>query len=111
MMMNDHQLIHMALSPLRLLCNGVSDTFCQAHFYNEDGMPFYAHYGLLLLNWLASNSNNNFWMIMAKCIAWAVVLVLTGACQLVEMTLGGAAVAPLVLFGTATVYLARGARK
>jgi hypothetical protein len=39
-----HNLIHVALSPFRMFCMGVSSKMCQ--IYDEQGMPFYVSYGL-----------------------------------------------------------------
>ena len=42
--MTHQNFIHIALSPFRMICMGVSSNVCQ--IYDDEGMPFYVSYGL-----------------------------------------------------------------
>jgi Hint module len=97
-LLNDHQLVHMALSPYRLLCNGVSHTFCETRIYMDNGMPHYAHYGMQLLNWLLSSH----WII-TQWIGLSMIVLVTGTFQLLEMVFG-ASLTPLFVLLVATMY-------
>lgn len=97
-LLNDHQLIHMALSPYRLLCSGVSRTFCDTRFYMDNGMPHYAHFGMQLLNWLLGSH----WII-TQWIGLSVIILVAGAFQLLELTVG-ASLAPLMVLLVAAIY-------
>jgi len=95
-LVSDHEIIHFALSPYRLLCQGVSSHFCADQSYsNEDGMPYYAHYGLELLAWIFDSSDNIVGSSL-RVVAFAIAFSLLGVCRLLEASLG-AALAPLIL--------------
>ena len=85
---SDHDLIQIALSPYRMLCKGVSSTYCDIRNYNEDGMPYYVQHGLEILRWVLSGN------IVTQVVGFAVVLLFLGCCQLAELLFG--AYAPLV---------------
>jgi hypothetical protein len=50
--MSQHFGIHLVLSPLRMLCRGVSPGVCQ--MYDADGMPHYVSGGIKVLQWFDS---------------------------------------------------------
>ena len=54
--MSQHDLIHLALSPFRIMCMGVSKQLCQS--LGDDGMPRYVSRGIQLAKWLDSMNLN-----------------------------------------------------
>jgi len=97
-LVSDHDIIHLSLSPYRMICAGITAKFCDADFlHTEDGMPIYAHYGLTFLQWLADSN------VVVQAIGWPMVLLLAGACHVIE-SMFGASLAPLVLFLAAVYY-------
>jgi hypothetical protein len=95
--MSHHTLVHIALSPYRLACNGVSAQLCNERFSNEDGMPYYVDFGLGLLRW--AMQLNAF----AKGLVLAAIVAVTGSFFVLE-SLCGPTTAPLALFACAGIY-------
>lgn len=93
--MSQHRGIHMAMSPLRMLCMGVSNSFCNTD--NEQGMPAYVHRGIALARF-AEEQN-----IVVQYLMALVAIVVFASSLFVENTFG-AAMAPLALFMAATAY-------
>ena len=87
----DHDLIHVALAPYRLLCMGVSGAFGDSRHNLDNGMPFYVHYGLELLKWVLNKN------LAIRAVALSAIFILSGGCHLVESVFG-ASLVPLLLF-------------
>lgn len=94
---SDHALIHMALSPYRMVCSGISSGLCGTDQYDEDGMPHYVRYGLGLLHWM--NSSN----VLVQVVVMAGIVLVTGAFWSLELLLG-ASWAPLMVFLATLAY-------
>ncbi|CAB9496074.1 expressed unknown protein [Seminavis robusta] len=47
--MSQHDGIHMALAPFRMLCMSTSSSFC--HDYDKNGMPKHVAWGIRVLQW------------------------------------------------------------
>lgn len=48
--MSQHNLIHLALSPFRMVCMGLSSNLCQMN--EKDGMPSMVYWGIQVAQWL-----------------------------------------------------------
>jgi len=77
-----HAYTHLGLAPFRLLCQGVSSSFGTS-FNEETGMPFYAHMSVSLTQWALHQQH-----FVVQALVFAVIVLLTGACWVVEATLG-----------------------
>ena len=104
--LSDHDVIHLSLSPYRLICQGVSARFCDLSYSTEDGMPYYVHYGLELLGWVFGSQSSTPMSIL-QALALAVVFMFTGACRVLELTFG-AAFAPLAVLVVVSTYVSIG---
>lgn len=98
--LSDHSLIHMSLSPYRMLCSGVSARFCDTDNNGEDGMPHYVRYGLNLLHWVSDSG------IAVQFVAWPAIVAVSGSFWLLEL-LFGASMAPLMVLLAAVAYSAQ----
>jgi len=94
---SDHNLIHMTLSSYRMVCSGISASFCDTNTYGEDGMPHFVQYGLRFLHWIKSCN------VMVQAIASAALVVPAGFTFAWEM-LFGASMGPLMAFVAAVAY-------
>ena len=86
--MSQHDYVHTGLSPFRLFCVGISESLCNT--YDEDGLPHYASFSINLNKWLHTQN------IVIETIALLAVLLLTGACMILENTFGPS-LAPLAV--------------
>ncbi|CAB9502526.1 expressed unknown protein [Seminavis robusta] len=84
-------MVHLTLAPYRLVCFGVSSSFCRSSFSNEDGMPYYAYYGLELLRIVNGIQN-----VVLRSVGLAMIMGVTGAFRAAEVMFG-ASLAPLVI--------------
>lgn len=94
---SDHALVHMALSPYRMVCSGISASFCGTNTYDEDGMPYFVHYGLRFLRWMKSCSA------IVQATTLAALVVSAGSLFAWEMIFG-ASMGPLMVFLAAVAY-------
>lgn len=88
-MFSQHDYVHLGLSPFRLMCMGISSSFCSD--YNEDGIPSYPAFAIRLNEWAHSQN------VVVQSLVLLAVLLLTGVCMLLENTFG-ATWAPVVVF-------------
>jgi len=92
--MSQHDYIHAGLSPMRLLCMGISSSYCSTD--NESGIPFYARLSIAVNEWINAKP------VMVQAVAFASVLVLIGSSAAVE-TVFGPSLAPLALLLLGTI--------
>lgn len=105
-LLSDHSLIHMTLSPYRMVCAGISQHFCKPESYNDDGMPYYVEYGLGLLHWMNNSNDDSGSSSILKALVFAAVIGLNGACWSLEL-LFGASLAPLMVFIATVAYISQ----
>merc|ERR1711862_310519 len=86
---------HMGMSPMRMLCMGVSSSFCEVH--DEDGLMPWVRLGQVLLEW-----GMGFNVFIQALLCGLYVVVLAGF-NVVELVFG-ATLSPLIL---ATLFIAR----
>jgi len=86
---------HMGMSPMRMLCMGVSSSFCEVH--DEDGLMPWVRLGQVLLQW-----GMGFNVFIQAFLCGLYIAVLAGF-NVVELVFG-ATLSPLIL---ATLFIAR----
>lgn len=86
--MSQQDYVHTGLAPFRLFCMGVSENICNS--YDENGLPHYVAFSISLNDW-AHNQN-----IVLETFFLLAVLILAGACMLLENTFGSS-FAPLAV--------------
>lgn len=96
--LSQHGYVHMGLSPMRLLCMGVSSSYCTT--YNEEGIPFYAALSIDLNLWANEQGA------AVQALAFTGIFLLTGA-SLAAETVFGPSLAPLAIFILAGLLLWR----
>lgn len=97
-----HDYIHMGLSPMRLLCMGVSYQYCNTE--NEDGMPFYITLSVQANRWI----NEQHMAIQAVLLSS--IILLTGISMTLENVFGPS-LAPLAVLSLVTAFLAKRRKK
>jgi len=95
--LSQHLHIHMGLSPLRLLCMGVSSSFCDNAHDNEEGMPSYVNFALRLQKFIHSESG------LLQLLALLFISAVTGSCLVAE-SLFGPIYAPTTLLLLGLMY-------
>lgn len=92
-----HAWVHLGLSPMRLLCHGMSYKICEA--CDNEGIPYYASFAIKLNHW--SRRQNT-----ALCgLVLCAVFLLTGVCLLLETAVRVfAASAVMLFFGAFVVW-------
>ena len=85
---SQHDYVHLGLAPFRLVCQGVSKSFCDS--YDDYGMPHYVRFAVDLNEF--ADSQNPF----IQCFILLVVVALCSMCSVLENVFG-ASWAPLVL--------------
>lgn len=80
-----HQMIHIGLSPYRLVCNGLSPWFCSESFNNADGMPYFVEFGLALYQWALLEGGNAFFV---RGLVLSSILMVTGTFYVFETLFG-----------------------
>lgn len=98
--LSQHQYVHIALSPFRLFCMGVSSTSVCTH-YDENGLPHFVAFGIKLNEWVHSFQSK-----VVQALAYLVILIATGACFGIEMVFGPrfAPTAIVVLVGMFSIW-------
>ena len=97
-----HEYIHMGLSPMRLLCMGVSSQYCNTQ--NEDGMPFYITLSVQANQWISKQH------MAIQVVLFSVIIFLTGISMALENVFGPS-LAPLAVLSLATALLAINRKK
>jgi hypothetical protein len=95
--MSQQDYVHMGLSPLRLVCMGISSRLCAETKNNEYGMPYYAAFAVQVNQWAHSQN------IFVQTLVLLAVPILTGICLLLENTFGPSW-APLAVLLIGVVY-------
>ena len=95
--MTQHDYVHMGLSPMRLLCVGISSHYCSTD--NEAGMPFYARLAVKVNQWINGQP------VSVQAVLFSSIVVLTGTSIAMEAVFGPAR-APLAVLSVVTVFLA-----
>lgn len=88
--------VHLALSPFRVLCMGVSSSLCQAS--NEEGIPHYVASGMQFVRW--ADNTQPLWI---QILSITLALVFFGISIFLESTVG-ASMAPSVILVTGLIY-------
>lgn len=88
-------MIHMALSPFRMFCMGVSSRL--GNTYTEEGIPLYAAYGMDLAKWADSQN------IVIQFVMFLAAFAVAGASMIVENTFGPS-MAPFAMAAGAGAY-------
>ena len=95
MPMSQQDFLHMALSPFRMMCQGISSSLCQVDPSN--GIPRYIDFGMRFIKWGEEQP------LVLQLFMLAVALVVLGAFSVVENTFS-APFAPMVSLIMVSVY-------
>ncbi|CAB9526130.1 expressed unknown protein [Seminavis robusta] len=93
--MSQHSFVHIAMSPFRLMCLGISSSLCQS--YNEHGMPHYVASGIAFKEWAESQN------VVAQWFLLALSFFVLGLSMTLENTFG-ASLAPAAVVALGAVY-------
>jgi hypothetical protein len=92
--LSQQMLSHMAMSPFRMMCMGISSKLCQS--FNEDGIPHYASFMLKIQQWVEAQGLN----FVVHRFLIALFFVAFGSVHVLELALGPSN-APMIALGAA----------
>jgi len=102
-LLSQHEVVHMMLSPFRMVCLGVSSSLCNK--YNRDGMPYYVSFGIQLTQWVQDQHE------VVGSLVMVMIFLLTGVCRMVELVMGPALGAIVILSSLVALFYYRIVRR